>query len=45
MGYDVALRRHGAQVQATVAADSLCVSERIDVATACPKEKSDESHK
>jgi hypothetical protein len=41
MGYDVALRRRGAPVQAAVAADSLCASERIDVATACPKENSD----
>jgi 5-methyltetrahydropteroyltriglutamate--homocysteine methyltransferase len=44
MGYDVRLRRRGAPVQATVAGDSLCASERLDGATACPKENSDGSH-
>jgi hypothetical protein len=27
--------------KATVAGDSLCAVERVDVATACPKEESD----
>jgi hypothetical protein len=44
MGYDVHLRRRGAPVQAKVAGDSVRASERMDVATACPKENSDGSH-
>lgn len=44
MGYDVHLRRRGAPVRAKVAGNSVRASERMDVATACPKENSDGSH-
>jgi hypothetical protein len=44
MSYDGRFKRRGTPVQATLAGDSLCASERLDVAAACPKENSDGSH-